>query len=412
MVTVLALTMGVLAIPLAACGGLSFTTARLSEATMAASVDETTHQPIDKTDTFSADTPVIFASAKLSNAPPGTEVTADWIYVSGEVADLENYTIMTLADKYDGTQYLYFSVTKTEAGWPAGDYKVVLSIDGKEQASIPFTVIPEASATTIPPKPENLLASDAEYQALLETFDSWGLDFYSLFTTYAQQDLDKGWNTMWLGSVEDEAQRVRFTRVGDSWKPAPKPENLLASEAEYQELCATFDSWGMDFYSLFTTYSQQAIANGWDTMWLGSDVDEAHRVSFSRVGDNWKPDDAIDTETGVATFQEIRVVMPKRDLSSVSVTFTNTLSKGDVIQGFIEISGELKTQDWSFQWTAEVVNPEGETIDLFRGHWVKDNHYDLDVTVKEDGEYKIVVRHNSRYEKNILVNIRPEGWSY
>ena len=69
LITSLILTVGVLSTSLAACGGVSFTTARLSEAAMAASVDETTHQPIDKTDTFSSDAPIIFASVKLSNAP-------------------------------------------------------------------------------------------------------------------------------------------------------------------------------------------------------------------------------------------------------------------------------------------------------------------------------------------------------
>ncbi len=103
--------------------------------------------------------------------------------------------------------------------------------------------------------------------------------------------------------------------------------------------------------------------------------------------------------------------MPKRDTSSVSATFTNTLEAGDVIQGFIELSGERKSQDWSFTWSAEIINPQGETIDSFRGHWVKDNHYDLNIEIEDDGEYKIVVRHNSWYDKDLLIHIQPEGWS-
>jgi hypothetical protein len=109
--------------------------------------------------------------------------------------------------------------------------------------------------------------------------------------------------------------------------------------------------------------------------------------------------------------QEIRIIMPERDKHSVSATFINTLKAGDMIQGFIEISGEFKTQDWSFDWSVEVIDPEGDTIDIFRGHWRKENHCDLNIEVKDDGEYKIIVRHNSWYDKDLLINIQPKGWS-
>jgi hypothetical protein len=137
---ILAVTLGLVAIPLMSCSEVSFTTARLSEMTMASSIDQSTYKPIDKTDTFSVDTPEIFLSAKFSNAPSDTEVTAEWIYVSGEVADLENYSIDTVSVKVSGTDYLYFSLPEPNAGWPKGNYQVVLSIDGKEQAKVPFTV--------------------------------------------------------------------------------------------------------------------------------------------------------------------------------------------------------------------------------------------------------------------------------
>ena len=481
LITALVILAGMLSVPLTACSGISLTTARLSEATMASNIDETTYQPIDKTDTFSTDAPEIFASVKLSDAPEDTEVSAEWIYVSGEMTDLENYTIMTLSDKYEGTQYLFFSVSQPEAGWPSGNYKVVLSIDGEEQLTIPFTVI----APSIPTKPANLLASEAEYQDLWETFDNWGLDFYSLFVSYSPQGITEGWTIMWLGDDEDESKGVYFKRVGDGWEPydltaippkpanllasdaeyqemwvtfdswgrdfydlftsnsqegitegwtimwlgsseedlwiyfkrvgdswepfypPPKPENLLASDAEYQDLWETFARWGLDFYSLFTSYSQQGVTEGWTSMWLGSDQDETHRAYFTRVGDNWQPSD----EPPVEPFQEISIIMPPPTYSYSTATFTNTLEKGDIIEGFIEISGEFKTQDWSFDWTGEVIDPDGDTIDIFRGHWVKEPRYDLNVEITSDGEYTIRVRHKSWDEKNLFIHIRPKGWS-
>ncbi len=136
----LTLTLGLLAIPLLSCGGVSFTTARLSEVTMARSIDQTTFKPIDKADTFTVDTPEIFLSAKFSNAPSETDVTGQWIYVGGEAAGVENYTIDTVSVEVEGTDYLYFSMPMPDAGWPRGDYKVVLSISGKEQGSVSFKV--------------------------------------------------------------------------------------------------------------------------------------------------------------------------------------------------------------------------------------------------------------------------------
>jgi len=124
-----------------------------------------------------------------------------------------------------------------------------------------------------------------------------------------------------------------------------------------------------------------------------------------------EPEPPLEEPEEAESFQEISVIMPKLEYSIVSATFTNTLEEGDVIEGFIEISGEFKTQDRSFDWSVEVIDPAGDTIDIFRGHWIKENHYDLNIEVKDDGEYKIIVHHKSLYEKDLLINIRPEGWS-
>ena len=112
-----------------------------------------------------------------------------------------------------------------------------------------------------------------------------------------------------------------------------------------------------------------------------------------------------------AAFQEITTIMPEPTFSYSTATFTNTLEKGDIIEGFIEISGEFKAQDWSFDWTGEVIDPKGDIIDIFRGHWVKEPRYDLNIEITSTGEYTIRVRHKSWHEKNLLIHIRPKGWS-
>ena len=127
-----------LAISFTACDA-GVTTASLSEATMCRSVDNDMH-PIDATDIFTTNTPEIFCSVKLSYAPPDTEVKAEWIYVQGELEDVENYLIDDYSLTAEGTLYLSFSLTKPEAEWPKGEYKVILYVDGKEKLSVPFTV--------------------------------------------------------------------------------------------------------------------------------------------------------------------------------------------------------------------------------------------------------------------------------
>ena len=91
-------------------------------------------------DVFAVDTPEIFCSVKLSNAPPDTEVKAEWVYVKGELEDMENYLIDTYSLTADDTRYLSFSLTIPDAGWPTGEYKVVLYVEGNEQLSVPFTI--------------------------------------------------------------------------------------------------------------------------------------------------------------------------------------------------------------------------------------------------------------------------------
>jgi hypothetical protein len=124
------------AISLIAC---EVTTASLSEATMCLSVDSDM-RPVDATDIFATDTPEIFCSVKLSSAPSDTDVKAEWIYVQGELEGTENYLIDDYTLTAEGTLYLGFSLTEPDTGWPTGEYKVILYVDGEEKLSVPFTV--------------------------------------------------------------------------------------------------------------------------------------------------------------------------------------------------------------------------------------------------------------------------------
>jgi len=143
-IIVLALA-AVLTGPLAGCaGGVGFPAASptpsLGKATTCKSVDPQTKEPVEPTNTFTTDASEIFCSVKLSNAPSGTEISSEWIYVKGETGEVVNYLIDTWNTVTGGSGYLSFSITRPDAGWPAGDYKVVLYLDGNEASSVSFKV--------------------------------------------------------------------------------------------------------------------------------------------------------------------------------------------------------------------------------------------------------------------------------
>ena len=134
----------VLVFPLAGCTGeVGFPTssgkASLSNATMCKSVDSD-REPVEPTNVFTPDTPEIFCSVNLSNAPSDTEVSSEWIYIQKDTEGEEGLLIDTWSTIAEGTRYVSFSVTRPDNGWPTGDYKVVLYLDGNEKTSVTFKV--------------------------------------------------------------------------------------------------------------------------------------------------------------------------------------------------------------------------------------------------------------------------------
>jgi len=125
----------------------SYSSAQVSEGTMCTSVDAQTKKPLSQTSIFTTTTPEIFCSVKLSNAPKDTAVKAAWICEKAEGADLNNYVIDTWSKSTEGTGYIFSALSRPNNGWPAGKYKVVWSINGKERLTVPFTVQGSAATT-------------------------------------------------------------------------------------------------------------------------------------------------------------------------------------------------------------------------------------------------------------------------
>lgn len=78
-----------------------------------------------------AGTDTIHASVATDGA--GGNLTARWTFQDGQVVDTQDKTIPA------GAQVTDFSISKPD-GWPAGNYKVEISLDGQPVASKDFTV--------------------------------------------------------------------------------------------------------------------------------------------------------------------------------------------------------------------------------------------------------------------------------
>ncbi len=88
-----------------------------------------------KTSTFSISTPEIFVTFDIDGYDIGTIVVGEWHYLTEE----QLIDDVTLSTAYD-SQVAYFSLTKPFAGWPVGEYRLDILIDGEVIESVEFEV--------------------------------------------------------------------------------------------------------------------------------------------------------------------------------------------------------------------------------------------------------------------------------
>jgi hypothetical protein len=92
------------------------------------------------TTTF-APTDVFYAVADLANAPQGTKVEAKWTAVNAADTEpnleFQTQTLDITEESFSGT--IYFQLSNDE-GWPTGQYKVDLYLNGTLAQSAEFSV--------------------------------------------------------------------------------------------------------------------------------------------------------------------------------------------------------------------------------------------------------------------------------
>jgi len=92
------------------------------------------------TTTF-APTDVFYAVADLANAPQGTNVEAKWTAINAADTEpnleFQTQTLDITEESFSGT--IYFQLSNDE-GWPAGQYKVDLYLNGTLAQTAEFSV--------------------------------------------------------------------------------------------------------------------------------------------------------------------------------------------------------------------------------------------------------------------------------
>lgn len=89
---------------------------------------------------FKPGTDKVFLRAKVSGATTSNKAKAEWIAVKTAVAP-PNYKI----DSYEmrlskEANEVTFSMSRPNAGWPEGEYRVDVFLDGKPVAQVPFKI--------------------------------------------------------------------------------------------------------------------------------------------------------------------------------------------------------------------------------------------------------------------------------
>jgi hypothetical protein len=106
--------------------------------------------PLRVTDRFTPDSPVIHAVLVFQDARPGTKIRGSWVAV--DAIETRNYEIHANDVIVKGSEdTAHFELSKPDKGWPAGNYRLDISVDDKFVMSAPFRVVKVSGQA--PPSP-------------------------------------------------------------------------------------------------------------------------------------------------------------------------------------------------------------------------------------------------------------------
>jgi len=122
-------------------------------------------------------------------------------------------------------------------------------------------------------------------------------------------------------------------------------------------------------------------------------------------------------ESVVANFNKLPPQVINNTLPGVplfttySVTYSKALQAEDNVSGFVQLAGQFYSVDNTYNWTFQILDPGGESIQSWTGNWSNNNYHAFVFTASYAGTYKIEISHGSAYSKNLTINIWPPGWN-
>ena len=112
-----------------------------------------------------------------------------------------------------------------------------------------------------------------------------------------------------------------------------------------------------------------------------------------------------------ATTQRIDYTMPPGAVSTSTVSYTNNLSAGAQVTGFIRLTGTYPSIDWDYTCCFKVFDPYTNTVCNWCGDFGEGGlRHDFSFTTSCSGDYVIQVQHGSTYQRNLHIEIQPSGW--
>ncbi len=115
-------------------GEVSVSTANFKDLQSASTINDD-NTPKDVTNIFNPDSPIIYITGIVKNAPDGTDIMATWIYSESDFVIAEISLDLTHIN-----ENFKFSLSRPDNGFPEGKYEVKLWIGEKYKESVYFTV--------------------------------------------------------------------------------------------------------------------------------------------------------------------------------------------------------------------------------------------------------------------------------
>jgi len=113
--------------------GKSYSSAHFEDVSISSDMDQTAMTPIGISDVYDMNTPAIYITAILKNAPEATLIRTEWWYEVQMVFDVD-------LESTEINQTYYSSVSKPDTGWPSGNYHINLMLDGNLYQTATFSV--------------------------------------------------------------------------------------------------------------------------------------------------------------------------------------------------------------------------------------------------------------------------------